>query len=68
MQKRIQPAESAMHERQGVLSEDHGGTVEERQAIADAKSGLRVLRRDAAEWQDRQTARWVPSVVIRSVS
>jgi hypothetical protein len=55
MQERIQEAESAMDERQRVLSADHGGAPEERQALADAISGLRVLRRDAADWQDRQT-------------
>jgi hypothetical protein len=52
--ERIQIAESALHERQRVLSADHGGTPEERQAIADALTGLAVLRKEATEWQSRQ--------------
>jgi hypothetical protein len=54
MQERIQAAESAMHERQRILSEDHGGTPDERQAIADAVSGLNFLRREVADWRCRQ--------------
>ena len=54
MQERIQLAESEIHKRQRVLSEDHGGTREERQAIADALNGMKVLRAEAAEWQHRQ--------------
>jgi hypothetical protein len=53
MQERIQAAESAMDDRQRVLSADHGGTPEERQALADAISGLKVLRRESADWRDR---------------
>ena len=54
--ERIQTAESALRERERVLSEDHGGTPEERIALADAISGMRVLRREAAEWQNRRLA------------
>jgi hypothetical protein len=54
MQERIQAAESAIHERQRVLSEDHRGTSEERQAIACAIGGLKTLRREVAEWQYRE--------------
>jgi hypothetical protein len=54
MQERVQVAESEIHERKRVLSQDHGGTPEERQALADAMNGLTVLRRDAASWQESQ--------------
>ena len=54
MQARVQAAESAINERQRILSEDHGGTPEERQAIADVLNGMRVLRREAAQCQHRQ--------------
>lgn len=54
--ERIQTAESVVRERERVLSEDHGGTPEEKIALADAISGLRVLRREAAEWQNRRLA------------
>jgi hypothetical protein len=54
-QERVQAAESAMDERQRVLSPGHGGTPEERQSLADAISGLKLLRREAADWQDRRT-------------
>jgi len=50
---RVQVAESEIHKRQRVLSEDHGGTPEERQAIADALNGMKVLLREAAQWQHR---------------
>jgi hypothetical protein len=53
--ERIQIAESALHERQRVLSADHGGTPEERQAIVDALTGLAVLWKEATEWQARQS-------------
>jgi hypothetical protein len=49
MSERLQAAEAELRERQGVLSEDHGGTAEERQAIVDAINGMRVLRREAIE-------------------
>ena len=52
--ERIQIAESALHERQRVLSADHGGTPEERLATADALTSLAVLRKEATEWQARQ--------------
>jgi hypothetical protein len=53
MQERVEVAESEIHKRQRVLSEDHGGTPEERQAIADALNGMKALRREAADWQHR---------------
>jgi len=59
MHERIQAAESAIDERQRVLSLDHGGTAQERQAIADAINGLKALRTEASHWLDvqRQGAR-----------
>ncbi len=50
MPKRIRAAESAIHERQRVLSLDQGGTPEERQAIENALRGMEGLRRDVADW------------------
>jgi hypothetical protein len=56
MQERLQTAEREIQERQRVLSLDHGGTLEERQAIADALSGMKVLRAEVAGWQNRQVS------------
>lgn len=55
--ERIQSAEMDIHERQRVLSLDHGGTPEERRAIADALNGMTTLRVDALDWQQRQISR-----------
>ena len=57
MGKRLQSAESAIHERQHVLSMDHGGTAEERQAIADALNGVRCLHTEAADWKNQQVSK-----------
>lgn len=57
MPERIQAAESEIQERQHVLFADQGGTPEERHAIQDAISGLRVLRREVTKWQGREPAR-----------
>ena len=54
MHDRIQSAECEMHDRQRELSADHGGTPEERQAIANALNGMRTLREEIADWQGRQ--------------
>ena len=54
MQERLQAAESEIQKRQHVLSMDHGGTPEERQAIANALNGMKVLRTEVAEWQTQQ--------------
>lgn len=54
MQERLQAAERALHERQRVLSLDHGGTPEERQAIDDALHGLTHLKTEISDWQKRQ--------------
>jgi hypothetical protein len=54
MQERLQAAESEIQKRQHVLSLDHGGTPEERQAIAAALNGLKTLRKEVDEWQTQQ--------------
>jgi hypothetical protein len=56
MEERLQSAESAINQRQRVLSMDHGGTPEERQAIADALNGMKALRKDAVEWKGRKVS------------
>ena len=50
----VQKAESEIHKRRLELSQDHGGTQEERDALVTALNGLRVLRMDAAAWRERQ--------------
>jgi hypothetical protein len=54
MQERLQSAELEIHERQRILSLNHGGSPEERQAIADALRGIGHLRIEATDWQKRQ--------------
>ncbi len=54
MPDRVLVAESDIQARQRELSEDHGGTPEERQALADAANNLSVLRSDIVSWRDRQ--------------
>ena len=49
MPARLEAAEDVIHERQRMLSMDHGGTLEERQAIAAALSGIRNLKAETAE-------------------
>ena len=44
--ERIDEATKAIQARVSELEKDHHGTVEERNAIADALSGLRVLRQE----------------------
>ena len=41
MEERVQTAESAIHKRRLVLSQDHGGTEQERRALIDAVNALR---------------------------
>ena len=53
MQERVQTAESEIHQRRLVLSQDHGGTDEEMAALVNAMSGLRVLRRNVALWLEQ---------------
>jgi hypothetical protein len=54
MLERVHAAEADICNRQRVLSEDYGGTAEERQAIVDAINGMNVLRREAAESKNRK--------------
>jgi hypothetical protein len=54
IQERLQAAEREIHDRQHVLSLDHGGTPEERQAIVDALHGITHLKTEASDWQKRQ--------------
>src|SRR5258708_12846357 len=54
MQERVQIAESEIHQRRLVLSQDHGGTEEERAALVNAMSGLRVLQMNLASSSERQ--------------
>jgi len=54
MEERIQKAESDIHQRRLVLCQDHGGTEEERAALVNAMSGLRVLRINVASWLEQQ--------------
>jgi hypothetical protein len=54
MQERVQTAESEIHKKRLVLSQDHGGTQEERDALVNAMSGLRVLRMNVASWLEQQ--------------
>jgi len=54
MQDRIQSAESKINNRKRVLSEDHGGTPEERHAIGNALNAMGTLRTEVADWQSRQ--------------
>jgi len=60
MQDRVQTAESEIHKRRLVLSQDYGGTPEEREALVNAMSGLRVLRMDAASWLGRKAVSGAP--------
>jgi hypothetical protein len=57
----IQTAESEIYKRRVVLSQDHGGTQEERDALVSAMSGLKVLRKDVTAWLERQHDRGVQS-------
>ena len=55
MQERVQTAKSEIHQRRLVLSQDHGGTDEERAALVNAMGGLRVLlRMNVTSWLKRQ--------------
>jgi IS5 family transposase len=46
LRERIQAAQAAIDTRLQDLQMDHGGTPEERLAIADALDGLNILRRE----------------------
>jgi hypothetical protein len=51
MEERIQAVEAALRGRKHEFDLDHGGTLEENQAIDAALRGLSVLRSEAARWQ-----------------
>ena len=51
MRARLVIAEKDLVDRLRVLSQDHGGTAEERQAIADALNGIKSLRTEIAGWK-----------------
>src|SRR3954452_18053825 len=53
MQERIRTAESKIHQRRLELSQDCGGTQEERAALVNAMSDLRVLQMNVASWLTR---------------
>lgn len=55
IENRIDAAESAIRERQRILSLDHEGTPEEQQSLLDTLNGLKSLREDVARWE-RNTA------------
>jgi len=54
MQDRVQKAESEIHQRRLVLSQDHSGTDEQRTALVDAMSRLRVRGINVASWLERR--------------
>jgi hypothetical protein len=54
IQQRLQTAEREIQERQRVLSLDHGGTPEERQAIANALHAIAHLKTEVRDWQKRE--------------
>jgi hypothetical protein len=56
MQERIQRAESEILARRLALSQDHGGTEEEREALVSATKGLRTLQNDLVVWLERQAS------------
>jgi hypothetical protein len=51
MSERLRSAELQIFERQRILFLDHGGSLEERQAIADALRGIGQIRTDVSDWQ-----------------
>jgi hypothetical protein len=54
--ERLQTAQSEIRKRQYVFSMDHGGTPEERRAIAGALRGMEALRTEVTEWQTRKVS------------
>jgi hypothetical protein len=57
MEERIRAAEDAIRERESELNLDHGGSPEEREAIAGALRSLSVLKSDAVSWSERNSKR-----------
>jgi hypothetical protein len=52
MEERIRAAEGALHGRKHEFDLDHGGTLQENQAVDDALQGLGVLRSEAVRWRE----------------
>jgi hypothetical protein len=53
MEERVKAVETEIHKRRLTLRQNRDGTQEERDALINAMSSLRVLQRDAAKWQVR---------------
>jgi hypothetical protein len=51
MEQRIQAVEAALNERKREFDMDHGGKLQENEAIDAAFRGLGVLRSEVARWQ-----------------
>jgi hypothetical protein len=51
LEERIEAAEFAMHARLHEFSLNHGGTLEENRAIAEALNRLDILRSEVAAWK-----------------
>jgi len=66
MEERLRTAESDIHQRRLVLSQYHGGTEEERAALVNAMSGLRVLQMNVASWLERQNLGGIQPTNLRS--
>jgi hypothetical protein len=58
MRARLLFAEQEMVERLLVLSQDHGGTPEERQAIANALLGIKNVRTETGTWKRSSSTDW----------
>jgi hypothetical protein len=54
MPEHLRSAELQIFERQRILSLDHGGSPEERLAIANALRGIGQIRTDVNDWQVSQ--------------
>jgi hypothetical protein len=59
MEERIKTAESEIHKRRLTLTQDHGGTEQEREALVNALQSLRICGR-MQPWC-RKSRRWVAS-------
>ena len=55
MEERIRAAEIAIHARKNEFRLDHGDTLEENQAIAEAVGNLSILRADVALWSKQKS-------------
>jgi hypothetical protein len=66
IERLIQTAESDIHKRLLVLSQDHCGADEERAGLVNAMNGLRVLRVNVASWLERQNLGGTMATKLRS--